>query len=84
MTVDAAGEEVELRVVDHGPGIPPSERDRIFHPFHRLGDNSNDAGDGLGLAVARGFVDAMNGRMHVEDTPGGGLTMVLALPAATT
>ena len=75
-------ERVDLRVIDHGPGIPPGDRYRIFQPFQRLGDNpTNGTGVGLGLAVARGFVDAMGGELAVEDTPGGGLTMVLSLPA---
>jgi two-component system sensor histidine kinase KdpD len=74
------GDHVELRVIDRGPGIPPSERERIFLPFQRLGDQ--DGGVGLGLAVARGFVEAMGGELSVEDTSGGGLTMVVTLPVA--
>jgi two-component system, OmpR family, sensor histidine kinase KdpD len=81
----AVGDRVHLRVIDHGPGIPPEERELIFQPFQRLGDNpSNGTGVGLGLAVARGFVDAMGGELVVEDTPGGGVTMVLSLPAVST
>jgi two-component system, OmpR family, sensor histidine kinase KdpD len=72
---------VDLRVVDRGPGIPPDQRDRMFLPFQRLGDQSNGTGTGLGLAVARGFVEAMGGEITVEDTPGGGLTMVISLEA---
>jgi two-component system, OmpR family, sensor histidine kinase KdpD len=72
---------VDLRVIDHGPGIPVDQRDSMFRPFQRLGDHSADGtGVGLGLAVARGFVEAMGGELTVEDTPGGGLTMVLSLP----
>jgi two-component system, OmpR family, sensor histidine kinase KdpD len=74
---------VEVRVVDRGPGIPPSERDRVFLPFQRLGDRSTGAGVGLGLAVARGFTVAMGGRLTVEETPGGGTTMVVSLPASS-
>ncbi|HSL10323.1 MAG TPA: DUF4118 domain-containing protein [Actinomycetota bacterium] len=73
---------VELRVVDRGPGVPPGERDRMFLPFQRLGDRPGTNGVGLGLAVARGFVEAMGGRVAIEDTPGGGLTMVFAFEAA--
>jgi two-component system sensor histidine kinase KdpD len=80
----AVGDRVHLRVIDHGPGIPLEERELIFQPFQRLGDNpSNGTGVGLGLAVARGFVDAMGGELVVEDTPGGGITMVLSLPAVS-
>jgi two-component system sensor histidine kinase KdpD len=79
----AAGGRVELRVIDRGPGVPPLERDRIFLPFQRLGDARNGNGVGLGLAVAKGFVEAMDGELAVEDTPGGGLTMVIAFEAAS-
>lgn len=72
---------VELRVIDHGPGIPEDQRDRVFQPFQRLGDRSNDTGIGLGLALSRGLADAMGGSLEPETTPGGGLTMVLTLPA---
>ncbi len=75
------GRRVDLRVIDHGPGIPPDQRETIFRPFQRLGDNpTNGTGVGLGLAVARGFMEAMGGELVVEDTPGGGLTMVLSMP----
>ena len=76
----AVGGRVDLRVVDRGPGIPLADRERIFEPFQRLGDGVG--GVGLGLAVAKGFVDAMGGELTVEDTPGGGLTMVVGLPEA--
>ena len=54
----------------------------MFQPFQRLGDTANDTGVGLGLAVAQGFVDAVGGELTVEDTPGGGVTMVIGLPIA--
>ena len=78
-----AQERVDLHVVDRGPGIPSSQREDVFRPFQRLGDRSNGSGVGLGLAVARGFVEAMGGELLVEDTPGSGVTMVISLPAAT-
>ena len=79
----AAGEGVDVRVVDRGPGVPPADRERMFLPFQRLGDSAgNGDGVGLGLAVARGFVEAMGGEVETEDTPGGGLTMVFRLRAA--
>ena len=72
---------VELRVIDSGPGIPLERRDQVFVPFQRLGDTDNTTGVGLGLSIAKGFVEAMGGKLEVENTPGGGLTMVVALPA---
>ncbi|MDH6110554.1 two-component system sensor histidine kinase KdpD [Kitasatospora sp. MAP12-15] len=72
---------VELRVVDRGPGVPEAAKEKIFAPFQRYGDAPRGAGVGLGLAVARGFVEAMGGTLTAEDTPGGGLTMVVSLPA---
>jgi two-component system sensor histidine kinase KdpD len=78
------GGTVLIRVIDRGPGIPPSERDRVFEPFQRLGDApSHGAGVGLGLAVARGFTRAMGGELILDDTPGGGATMVIELEAVT-
>ncbi|MFJ5611029.1 DUF4118 domain-containing protein [Streptomyces sp. NPDC093221] len=82
VAASALGHRVELRVVDRGPGVPESARDHIFEPFQRYGDAPRGNGVGLGLAVARGFVEAMGGTLVAEDTPGGGLTMVLTLPAA--
>jgi two-component system sensor histidine kinase KdpD len=75
-------DRVELRVVDRGPGIPESERERAFLPFRRLGDADSGSRVGLGLAVARGFVEAMGGELQLEDTAGGGLTAIVRLEAA--
>ena len=74
---------IDLLVTDHGPGIPPSEHDTVFQPFQRLGDNNNSEGLGLGLALARGLVEAMHGTVTPVHTDGGGLTMVVSLEAAT-
>jgi two-component system sensor histidine kinase KdpD len=77
----ARGDQVELRVVDHGPGIPEADRNRVFRPFCRLGEPEGRTGVGLGLMVARGLAEAMGAAVEAEETPGGGLTMVVSLPA---
>jgi two-component system sensor histidine kinase KdpD len=74
---------VYLEVIDHGPGVPADMKERIFEPFQQLGDQRNSEGVGLGLAVARGFVEATGGTLSAEDTPGGGLTMRMQLQVAT-
>jgi two-component system sensor histidine kinase KdpD len=73
---------VELRVVDRGQGIADGDKERVFVPFQRLGDTDNTTGVGLGLALSRGLTEAMGGTLTAEDTPGGGLTMTVSLPAA--
>ncbi len=73
---------VELTVADEGPGIPRDKREDVFQPFQRLGDKTHGDGVGLGLAVARGFVEAMDGVLTIEDTPGGGTSMVISLPVS--
>ncbi|GAA2534201.1 MULTISPECIES: sensor histidine kinase KdpD [Streptomyces] len=82
VAASALADRVEVRVVDRGPGVPDEAKDRIFEPFQRHGDAPRGAGVGLGLAVARGFAEAMGGTLDAEDTPGGGLTMTLTLRAA--
>jgi two-component system sensor histidine kinase KdpD len=77
-----AGTDVEVRVIDHGPGIPGPERERIFDQFYRLkGGGKRPEGTGMGLAICRGIVQAHGGNLRVETTPGGGATFVLSLPA---
>ncbi|MFD4769632.1 ATP-binding protein [Streptomyces niveus] len=82
VSASAIADRVEVRVVDRGPGVPDDAKDRIFAPFQRYGDAPRGAGVGLGLAVARGFAEAMGGTLTAEDTPGGGFTTVLTLRTA--
>ncbi|MGW6395327.1 ATP-binding protein [Streptomyces sp. NPDC055103] len=79
VSASALADRVELRVVDRGPGVPDDAKDRIFGAFQRYGDAPRGEGVGLGLAVARGFVESMGGTVTAEDTPGGGLTMTVSL-----
>ncbi|MBF6544635.1 ATP-binding protein [Nocardia brasiliensis] len=82
VTAEREGDRVSIAVVDTGPGVPPGAEEQLFEPFQRLGDRDNTTGVGLGLSVVRGFVEAMGGTVHAEPTPGGGLTMIVDLPAA--
>ena len=76
------GDRVLINVVDAGPGLRRGTEEQLFEPFQRLGDSDNTSGVGLGLSVARGFVDAMGGAISATDTPGGGLTVVVELAGA--
>ncbi|HMS37153.1 MAG TPA: DUF4118 domain-containing protein [Arachnia sp.] len=78
---DHSDGRVRIRIIDHGPGIPAARRGDVFVPFQRFGDTDNTTGLGLGLALSRGFIEAMKGTLTPEETPGGGLTMVVSLPA---
>ncbi|HEX2904373.1 MAG TPA: sensor histidine kinase KdpD [Jatrophihabitans sp.] len=84
VAADRLDDRVELRVIDRGPGINPADRAGVFEPFQRRDDRavSTGAGVGLGLAIARGFVEAMHGSIALEDTPGGGLIVSISLPVA--
>jgi two-component system, OmpR family, sensor histidine kinase KdpD len=78
--VDVVKESATVRVIDHGPGIPREQREVILRPFQRRGDVADGRGVGLGLAIADGFADSLGGRLEIDDTPGGGCTMVLTVP----
>ena len=80
--IDAAreGDRVAIRVIDFGPGLSDDAKQQLFTPFTRLGDTTNSRGLGLGAAVAKGLAEGIGGELVADDTPGGGLTMVLSLP----
>ena len=80
---------VEIRVIDHGPGVPEADRDRIFDPFYRVTRtrqrrDEHPHGAGYGLAVCAGFVHAHGGTVRIEETPGGGATFIISIPTGET
>jgi len=81
VTAGQVGDRVLIAVIDEGPGIPRGTEEQLFAPFQRLGDHDTSIGVGLGLSVARGFVEAMGGTISATDTPGGGLTAEIDLAA---
>lgn len=81
ITAHAGADTAKIEVVDHGPGVAEEARRRMFEPFQRMDDGAG-SGLGLGLSVARGFVEAMGGAMVADATPGGGLTMRIRLQLA--
>ena len=83
LTGSRLADRVEIRIIDRGPGIPSDDWAQVFLPFQRLGDTDNTTGIGLGLALSRGLTEAMGGSLEPEETPGGGLTMVVSLPAVS-
>jgi two-component system, OmpR family, sensor histidine kinase KdpD len=76
------GNEIQVHVIDHGPGVPLAQRAVVVQPFHRLGDSGSGAGLGLGLAIVDRLLAAMSATLELRDTPGGGLTAVISLPVA--
>jgi two-component system sensor histidine kinase KdpD len=83
LAASSYNDRVELRIADRGPGIPPSDRDRVLQPLERPGDRDHRTGADLSPALARELTEAMHGTLVPDDTPGGGLTMILTLPAVT-
>jgi two-component system sensor histidine kinase KdpD len=82
VTAGEVSGRVDLRIIDRGPGIQADQRETIYQPFQRLGDSPKGSGVGLGLAVARGLLEAMDNELLIEDTPGGGTTMVIGFRPA--
>lgn len=82
LSVSRFASTADIRVIDTGPGISEQRRGEVFIPFQRLGDTDNQTGLGLGMALSKGFVEGMGGTLDIEDTPGGGATMVITLPLA--
>lgn len=83
ITAGSVGDRVHVCIIDRGPGIPVAQRDQVVAPFQRFGDTSSGDGVGLGLSIAQGFVAACGGSVVFDDTPGGGLTVTLALVASS-
>ena len=83
VTGASSDDTVELRVIDHGPGVAPEDRERMFEEFVQL-EGARSPGVGLGLAITQAFVDSNGGSVRCEETPGGGATLVLTLPAQGT
>ena len=79
ITVQPADEQVVLSVVDHGSGVPPEVREKVFERFYRADPNGTKPGMGLGLAIVRGLVESCRGSVWVEDAPGGGAAFRVAL-----
>ena len=80
LSVKQAGDDVVVRVADTGPGVPPEDRERVFEAFYRGASIPDSPGTGLGLAIANAIVKAHDGRVWIEDTPGGGATFAFEIP----
>ncbi len=82
MAISEYGHDVQLRIIDYGPGVDSKLIGAAFAPFKRLGDVDNQKGIGLGLALSHGLAVAIGATLVLEETPGGGLTAILTLPSS--
>jgi len=73
-------DQVIVRIIDHGFGVPPAVREQLFYPFYRVTERHPRLGTGLGLAIVKGFLSLMDGQVWIEDTPGDGATFAFSLP----
>lgn len=80
LRLEVRPEEIEISVYDHGPGVAPDERDRIFHVFERGRGAPRASGSGLGLFISKAIVEAHDGRIGLDTTPGGGARFCFTLP----
>jgi two-component system, OmpR family, sensor histidine kinase KdpD len=76
-----ADDQVTVRVIDHGTGVPSTVREQLFYPFYQVTQRHPRLGTGLGLPISKGFVSLMGGQIWIEDTPGGGATFAFSLPS---
>jgi two-component system sensor histidine kinase KdpD len=84
VAISQYADDVQLRIIDYGPGIDPALSEVAFAPFKKLGDVDNQKGIGLGLALSHGLAVAIGADLLLEPTPGGGLTAIITLPSADT
>ena len=84
LLLESVDADVVLTVTDHGPGVPRDKRERLFEPYARLRRQTDGAGIGLGLTIARRLAQAMGGSVAFADMPAGGAAVVLRLPRAST
>ncbi len=82
IAAELVGDDVQISVLDSGPGIPKEERDRVFERFYKADRARSKGGTGLGLAIAKHIVEGHGGRIWVESTPGQGATFRFTLPKA--